>query len=144
MKRLREYTDNQNFTGMNDMEIITSYFIDNDMEEEAMELSHNLAKSKIEKMKHRKHIINEWACYIPSEYLYENYSVDIASNLHRIELDYIINGEVTGIRFEWAKENIPNITIPKVYFMPCVDWLEKNGIKFKGYDGFADGMHKML
>lgn len=144
MKRLREYTDNQNFTGMNDMEIITSYFIDNDMEEEAMEITHKLAKSKIEKMNQRKRIIREWAYHIPSEYLYENYSVDIASMLHRIELDYIVNGEVTKDRLKWAKENIPNIKIPNIYFMPCVDWLEKNGIKFKGYDGFADGMHKML
>ena len=131
MKQLKEYTDLQKFTGMSDMEIITSYFIDNDMEEEAMELSHNLAKSKIEKMKHRRNIIKEWTYHIPSEYLYEKYSVEIASMLHRIELDYIVNGEVTGRRLEWAVKNIPNIKEPMVYFQPCVGWLAERGIEFK-------------
>lgn len=131
MKTLKEYTDMQKFTGMSDMEIITQYFIDNDMEEEAMEISHNLAKSKIEKMKHRQNIVQNWAYYIPSEYLYEKYPLDIATKLHRIELDYIINGEVTGGRLEWAKENIPNVKKPGVYFIPCMDWLEEHGIKFK-------------
>lgn len=131
MKSLKEYTDLQKFTGMSDIEIITSYFIDNDMEEEAIELSHNLAKSKIEKMKHRQNIIKTWVYTIPSEYLYNKYSVEVASRLHRIELDYIVNGEVTNGRLEWAKENLPNIKEPDVYFQPCVEWLAEQGIKFK-------------
>lgn len=131
MKQLKEYIEFQKFTDISDMEIITQYFIDNDMEEEAMELSHNLAKAKIEKMKHRQHIIKEWAYYLPSEYLYEKYSLDIATKLHRIELDYIVNGEVTDARLKWAKENIPNIKLPEVYFNPCVEWLAEQGIKFK-------------
>lgn len=131
MKTLREYVELQKLTGMSDMEIIISYFIDNDIEEEAMEVSHQLAKSKIKKVKHRMNYIREWAYYIPSEYIYENYSLDIATRLHKIELDFIVNGEVTGERLEWAKENFPNIELPKVYFFPCVDWLEGQGIKFK-------------
>lgn len=144
MKTLEDYIKWQSVTDMTDMQIIRAYFIDNDMEEEGMEISHDLAKSKIEKMKTRKHIINEWSYTIPSEYLYENYSVDIASNLHRIELDYIVNGEVTGSRLKWAKENIPNIEMPKVYFMPCMDWLAANGVEFKGYDGRSINMHRLL
>ena len=131
MRQLKEYIELQLLTGMSDIEIITSYFIDNDIEEEAMELSHNLAKAKIEKMKHRQGIIKTWAYTIPSEYLYQKYSARTATMLHRIELDYIVNGEVTGQRLEWAKENFPTIKMPDVYFMPCVDWLEERGIKFK-------------
>ena len=144
MKRLKDYTDWQNITDMSDIEIITAFFIDNDMEEEAMDITHKLAKSKIKKMQHRKNIINEWAYCIPSEYLYEKYPLDIASKLHRIELDYIINGEVTGWRLEWAKENVPNIEMPQCYFMPCMDWMEKNGIKFKNSDDRASGMEDLL
>lgn len=131
MRELKEYIDFQKFTGMSDIEIITSYFIDNNIEEEAMEISHNLAKAKIEKMRHRHSIIQDWAYYIPSEYLYKHYSLDIATKLHRIELDYIINGEVTGGRLDWAKDNIPNIKMPEVYFQPCIEWFEKHGIYFK-------------
>lgn len=131
MKELKDYIELQKFTGMSDIEIITSYFIDNDIEEEAMEISHNLAKAKIEKMRHRNNIIKTWTYTIPSDYLYEKYPVKTATMLHRIELDYIVNGEVTGKRFEWAKENFPNIKMPECYFMPCMDWLEERGIKFK-------------
>lgn len=132
MKALKDYIELQKFTNMSDIEIITSYFIDNDIEEEAMELSHNLAKAKIEKMRYRQDIIKTWVYTIPSEYLYQKYSERTATMLHRIELDYIVNGEVTGQRLEWAKENFPNMKMPEVYFMPCVAWLEEHGIKFKG------------
>ena len=131
MKELKTYIELQKLTGMSDMEIITSYFVDNDMEEEAMSLTYNLAKAKLEKMNDRHKRIKNWAYYIPSDYLYKKYSLEIATRLHRIELDYIINGEVTDSRLEWAKENVPNIEKPAVYFMPCMDWLEERGIKFK-------------
>lgn len=131
MKELKEYVAWQKITGMSDMEIIMSYFIDNDMEEKAMEVSHNLAKARIEKLKNRESIIKTWAYTIPSDYLYEKYPVKTATMLHRIELDYIVNGEVTGVRLEWAKENFPNIKMPFVYFQPCLEWLEERGIKFK-------------
>lgn len=131
MKKLSEYIAMQKFTNMSDMEVILAYFVDNDMEEEAMELAHDLAKAKIKKMKNRAYVIETWAYNIPSDYLYKKYSLKIATMLHRIELDYIVNGEVTGSRLEWAKENFPNIKTPDIYFFPCVEWLEKNGIKFK-------------
>lgn len=131
MKELKEYTDWQKATGMTDMEIITAYLIDNNMEEEAMEVVYKIAKAKIEKLRDRDYIVKTWAYTIPSDYLYEKYSVKIATMLHRIELDYIVNGEVTDSRLAWAKENFPNIKMPFVYFRPCVEWLEAQGIKFK-------------
>lgn len=131
MKQLKDYIDLQPYTGMSDIEIITSYFIDNNMEEEAMEITHNLAKAKITKMKQSEWSIKTWAYTLPSEYLYNNYSVKVATMLHRIELDYIINGEVTNNRLEWAKENIPNLKMPEIYFFPCADWLREQGIRFK-------------
>lgn len=131
MKTLKEYTDMQKFTGATDMEIITAYFVDNDMEEEMMEISHNLAKAKIEKMRARKHIIDEWTYTIPSDYLYDTYPVKTATMLHRIELDYIVNGEVTGARLDWAKKNFLTIDEPSIYFQPCVKWLREHGIEFR-------------
>lgn len=131
MKTLKEYTDMQKFTGATDMEIITAYFVDNDMEEEMMEISHNLAKAKIEKMRARKHIIEEWTYTIPSDYLYDTYPVKTATMLHRIELDYIVNGEVTGARLDWAKKNFLTIDEPSIYFQPCVKWLREHGIEFR-------------
>ena len=131
MKQLKDYIDLQPLTGMSDMEIITSYFIDNDMEEEAMEITHSLAKAKITKMKQNEWFVKTWTYTLPSEYLYNNYPVKVATMLHRIELDYIVNREVTNSRLEWAKENIPNLKMPEIYFFPCIDWLKEQGIRFK-------------
>ena len=140
MKELKDYIVLQKLTGMSDIEIITSYFIDNNIEEEAMELSHNLAKAKIKKMKHRIGIIETWAYYIPSEHLYKKYSVKTATMLNRIWLDYIINEEVTGDRLKWAEENIPNIKIPVSYFRPLIEWLDDKGIRFKDEQPIEDKM----
>ena len=131
MKTLKEYIAMQSYTDMSDQEVILAYFVDNNMEEEAMELTHKLAKAKIGKMRRRLDVIETWAYIIPSEYLYQTYSIETASMLHRLELDYIVNREVTGRRLEWAKENCPSIVEPEVYFVPCIDWLAKHGVRFK-------------
>jgi hypothetical protein len=131
MRTLKDYVDMQKLTGASDMDVIIEYFVDNDMEEKMMEVSHRLAKAKIEKMSARRDIVKEWTYVIPSDYLYEKYPVKTATMLHRIELDYIVNGEVTGGRFTWAKENCPYIEEPKIYFQPCARWLRDHGIEFK-------------
>lgn len=133
MKTLEEYIKWQSVTGMTDMQIIKAYFIDNDMEEEGMEISHELAKSKIEKMKRQERSVKEWTSYLPSKYLYANYDLDTADWLHTLELDYLTHKcKLSSGRLEWAKENIPNIKMPKVYFQPLVEWLDDKGIRFKG------------
>ena len=73
MKSLKEYIDIQNLSGLHDIEIIVAYFIDNDMEEQAMEVCHSLAKAKIEKIKNSMFTIKSWAYTIPSDYLYKKY-----------------------------------------------------------------------
>ena len=134
MKTLKELVEIQKFTNEDDLAIITRYFVENNIEEDGMELSNRLAKAKIEKMRLRKNIIDEWTYTIPSDYLYEKYPVKTATMLHRIELDYIVNGEVTGSRLEWAKDNIPNMDTPFYYFQPCIEWMTKHGIEFKDSD----------
>ena len=73
-----------------------------------------------------------WVCLLPSKYLYEHYDLDIAEHLHNLELDFLMNGGKLSLsRFEWAKENIPNIKMPQAYFAPLISWLEDREIKFK-------------
>lgn len=118
--------------GLTDIQIIKSFLTLNDLEEECIDLIHELTKSKIGKMKKRQHIIEEWVCILPSKYLYENYDLDTANNLHRLELNYLINGGELDKRFlDWARENIPKIVQPEVYFFPLVDWLADKCIKFQ-------------
>ena len=57
MKELKDFIEFQKFSGASDKEIIVAYFVENNMEEEAMEICHKLAKTKIEKMKAKEFII---------------------------------------------------------------------------------------
>ena len=77
-------------------------------------------------------MIKTWGTIIPSKYLYSNYDIDTADKLHMMELDFLINaGTLSHDFLEWAKENIPNIPMPKCYFVPLIEWLKTNNIKFK-------------
>ena len=133
MITLKQLVDEQNFTGLSDIEVIRKFFISNDMEEEGMNLIHTLTKSKVEKLKHKNRVVEEWTSHLPSKYLYENYDLDTADGLHTLELDYLSHGcELSDSRLAWARENIPNIKMPQVYFRPLIEYLDDKGIRFKG------------
>ena len=133
MVTLKQLVANQKFTEMSDLAVIKTFFDMNDMEEEGMDLIHKLTKSKVEKLKRKERVVKEWTSYLPSKYLYENYDLNTANWLHTLELDYLSHGcELSEQRLEWAKENIPNIKMPDVYFRPLIEWLDCKGIRFKG------------
>ena len=131
MMTLKQLIEEQKWNGMSDIQVILTFLDMNNMEEEAMELINELAKSKIEKLKHEQRIVREWFDILPSKYLYENYDLDTADMLHTLELDYLAHGcKLSSMRLEWAKENIPNIKMPQVYFRPLIEYLDDKGIRF--------------
>ena len=133
MITLKQLVDEQNFTDLSDIDVIKKFFVLNDMEEEGMNLIHTLTKSKVEKLKHKNRVVEEWTSHLPSKYLYENYDLDAADRLHTLELDYLSHGcELSDSRLAWARENIPNIKMPQVYFRPLIEYLDDKGIRFKG------------
>ena len=133
MITLKQLVDEQNFTGLSDVDVIRKFFVLNDMEEEGMDLIHTLTKSKVEKLKHKNRVVEEWASHLPAKYLYENYDLDTADRLHTLELDYLSHGcELSDSLLAWARENIPNIKMPQVYFRPLIEYLDDKGIRFKG------------
>jgi len=132
MVTLKELTDTQVLTGMSDIRIIKTFFDINNMEEEGMDLITELSKIKIEKLKRKEDMVVIWSSNLPSRYLYEEYDLKTADKLHTLELDYISHGgELSKKRLEWARENVPNIVRPEIYFNPLVDWLKENEIEFK-------------
>lgn len=123
----------QKYNGMSDIGIIRAFFELNDLEEEGLVLINELTQSKINKLKYNQRIMREWTSYLPSKYLYENYDLEIADKLHTLELDFLSHGsQISYKRLQWAKENIPNIKLPQLYFRPLIEWLDKYGIRFKG------------
>ena len=132
MTTLKELVENQKLTNDDDIQIIKTFFILNNMEEEGIDLIYQLTKARIQKIKNKQVISEEWITRLPSEYLYKNYNLEVADKLYKLELDYLTHGgELTNAWLEWAKENVPNIIRPECYFNPLVEWLAERGIKFK-------------
>ena len=132
MITLRELVQEQTWNDMTDIQIIKAYFELNDLESEGIDIISELTKAKINKIKNKYEVAETWVCMLPSKYLYENYSLDIADRLHRLELDYLMNGgELSDKQLKWAKENVPNIKMPECYFQPLIAWLEEREIRFK-------------
>lgn len=129
---LRELVQEQTWNDMTDLQIIKAYFELNDLEADGIDIISELTKSKINNIKNRYAVAETWVCMLPSKYLYENYELDIADRLHRLELDYLMNGgELSDKQLKWAKENVPNIRMPECYFQPLIAWLEDREIRFK-------------
>jgi len=133
MVTLEQLVKAQKLTHMNDIDVIKTFFDKNDMEEEGIELIHELSKIKVAKLKRKEEIVEQWTSYLPAKYLYEKYDLDMAYHLHTLELDYLSHGcELSKNRLEWAKENIPKIKMPEVYFRPLIEYLDSKDIRFKG------------
>ena len=173
MISLEKLIHEQKYNGMSDIGIIRVFFEENDMEEEGIELIHELCilrsladidafqsvrfapqnrlfesaeckltLSKIDKLKSEYRSVREWTSYLPSKYLYENYDLEIADNLHTLELDFLSHGsKLSYQRLRWAKENIPNIELPKIYFRPLIELLDNKGIRFKGEKSLKDTIY---
>lgn len=132
MITLKELVDLQKLNEATDIQIIKAFFESNNLEEDAIELISELAKSKINKMKKKYSMVEAFVRILPSKYLYENYDSDVAENLYKLELDFLMNsGDLSLNQFEWARENVPNIKEPLYYFSPLINWLDKRKIKFK-------------
>ena len=132
MVTLEQLVNEQKLFDMTDIQVIKMFFDLNDLEEEGVELITELSKAKIEKLKRRKQMVEDWTSYLPSKYLYESYDLDTADKLHTLELDFLSHDcELSDIRLDWARENVPNIVIPQAYFNPLIDYLEEKGIRFK-------------
>ena len=91
-----------------------------------------MSKSKIEKLKRNERNVREWTSYLPSKYLYEKYDLETTDWLHTLELDFLTHGgKLSKNRLDWARENVPNILRPEVYFNSLVEWMEEQGIQFQ-------------
>ena len=114
-----------------DRDIIVEYFVQNNMEYEAMDLLISLAKNKAQKAERELNYIKTW---IPNKVDMTNYcsSKEVGENLNRIITCQICGFELSNDLLEWAKENIPNMEVPEVCFQDTIKWLkEKYGIEFK-------------
>ena len=135
MKKLKSYVDNYSYL-VDDKDIILKYITDNNFEQEYIELISKLAKSKVEKLEgqmyQKNFIIGSTAMVLES--LLKQYKKDIAIFLLDLQLCYAATFDFTEGLIEKAKEIIPTIDYPQLYFRDIPTHLyQKYGIKFKNH-----------
>lgn len=134
MKTLKEMIAFQDLTHEEDIEIIQRWFIENDREQDGLTLIPALAKSQVDKVKHKYDCALAWVPMVAdSKHLMGIKDKEVADNLYRLEmycaLDYPMRGDNSLLI--WAQENIHNkMAVPKCFFMPTVDYLKKYGVEF--------------
>ena len=107
---------------LTDMQIIKEWFTRNNQEAEGLKLVSELAQSQLNKVERKYDYARTW---IPVKVDMRNVCQDkvVGEKLNKL-IDYLLI---------WAKETIPAMKMPPLFFMDTVKWLdERFGIKFKG------------
>ena len=122
---------------LSDIRLIQEWFTQNNQEAEGLKLVSELAQSQLNKVERKYDYARTW---IPVKV--DMCDVCPDENVAR-KLDKIINCQILGLELpddllKWAKETIPTMKMPSLFFIDTVKWLdERFGIKFKG-DGEPD------
>lgn len=115
-------------------DIIKRWFVENDFEDVGLSMISSLSANKIKKLQDK---LSFAQCWIPSR-IDMNYNKEFANDkptadmLNRIITYCMLTMPLPDDILEWAKENIPNINVPKLFFMPTLKYLkERYNIEFK-------------
>lgn len=134
MKSLKELVKWQELNNQSDIDIIKTWFIENNMESEGLKLITDLAQNQLNKVQNVLYQAQTWIPYLPDlEKSNKGLTHDQAHNIQAIITMYLLGMDLNESNYyDWAKEEIPKIKLPRIIFVPCKEWLEKEyGIKFK-------------
>ena len=115
-------------------EIIKRWFVENDFEDVGLSMISSLSAHKIKKLQDKLSFAQSW---LPSkidvncnkEFANDKLTADM---LNRIITYCMLSMSLPDNILEWAEANIPNINVPRVFFMPTVKYLkERYNIEFK-------------
>ena len=115
-------------------DIIKRWFVENDVDAVGLSMIPSLSANKIKKLQDKLSFAQSW---LPSkidvncnkEFANDKLTADM---LNRIITYCMLSMSLPDDILDWAKENIPNINVPRVFFMPTVKYLkERYNIEFK-------------
>lgn len=117
---------------LSDIRLIQEWFTQNNQEAAGLELVSKLAQSQLNKVERKYDYARTW---IPVKVDMRNVcqDKDVGEKLNKL-IDYQILGvPIPDNLLMWAKETIPAMKMPPLFFMDTAKWLdERFGIKFKG------------
>ena len=115
-------------------EIIEKWFVENDFEDVGLSMIPRLSARKLDKVQKKLDFAQSW---IPSK-IDMNINKEFANDkltadmLNKIITYCMLSMPLPDDILDWAKENIPNINVPRFFFMPTVKYLKKRyNIEFK-------------
>lgn len=115
-------------------EIIKRWFVENDFEDVGLSMISSLSAHKIKKLQDKLSFAQSWIPIKIDMNCNEEFANDkpTADMLNKIITYCMLSMPLPDDIFNWAKENIPNINVPRVFFMPTVKYLRKRyNIEFK-------------
>lgn len=117
-----------------EVDIIERWFVENDFEDLGLSMIARLSAKKIKKLQDKLSFAQSW---IPSkidvncneEFVNDKSTADM---LNKIITYCMLSMPLPDSVLDWAKENIPNINVPHMFFMPTVQYLkDRYNIEFK-------------
>ena len=134
MKTLQELLNAYKSFGMSDMEIIQNYFIQNDLESDALSMIPALAAAKSDKVQKKFDYARTWSlnfCH-PCDNKGKRFDQNTEDKLERLVTYHLFDIDIPEDMLKWAKETIPTMNMPSIFFVPAVEWLgKKYDIYFK-------------
>lgn len=115
-------------------EIIERWFVENDFEDLGLSMITRLSARKLDKVQKKLDFAQSWVPIKIDMNVNKEFANDkpTADMLNRIITYCMLSMPLPDDILEWAKENIPNINVPKFFFMPTVKYLRKRyNIEFK-------------
>ena len=115
-------------------EIIEKWFVENDFEDVGLSMISCLSAHKIKKLQDKLSFAQIWIpnkidMNVNKEFANDKSTADM---LNKIITYCMLSMPLPDSVLDWAKENIPNINVPRFFFMPAAKYLrEKYNIEFK-------------
>lgn len=124
---------------LSDEEIIVKYFVENNIEDRGLTLLPKLAEEKCQKLQKELDYAKTWGCCLTdmNEVVKDK---EVAKLLNRIQLHAALGKPLSEsvALFAHAQETIPNIEVPRMFFMPAIGYLHKYDIHFKNEKDIDD------
>ena len=129
----------QVITGKSDEELVTEWFLANDMAEKGIEIISQLATKKIKKQQEALLGLHcDLTMFAGDKYLIETLGVENGCEMNRATQFWIITTRM-GRNFEedypsivdWLRKFVPTVKQPFIFWRDFLEWLNERNIYFK-------------
>lgn len=132
MTSLKQLIEENKLFHYEDIEIIKKWFVENNFEDLGLRMIPELAAIKAGKIQKQLDYARTWIPVKINMKNVEGIDADTAICLNKIITYCMLSMDLPEAYLEWARENIPKMNLPKLFFMPAVGYLtDKYGIEFK-------------